>query len=414
MLDEKYQELLTAYVDGELSARQRRAVHKLLRRSAEARTLLRMLQEDSHTLLELPPPPPAPDFSESVMLRISQHDILLPPRRPIRPKQGITLWTGMAAAAAVLLAVAATSYLLVSALADGHRGGNTAQRKKHDNDGKQPEDQTPKHQDGGIVKKDPIKEQPKKPQPKDPPSEVVKRPDKKPDPQNPDPPEKKPDPPQPGTVLTAPSMEVFQPGSAEVALPTPFKLRDLGQEKPHKLLIDELGRYDAHYAEIICREPTHAFPRLQSVLSAGGFEVIVDRTAQERLKQLQFKTNYCVYLEDITPEELARLLGLLGQEDPKADRKKPAFGQYASTDANLVVIPMGADHRRKVATLLGGELKKPSADQPASKAERLAVALPYIPNASRPVTPELKRFLDGRKPARKGTLQVLLVLRGKP
>src|SRR5205823_6721130 len=136
MLDEKYQQLLTAYVDRELSARQRRAVHKLLRRSAEARALLRKLQEDSHSLLELPPPPPAPDFTDSVMLSISQHDILLPPRRVLRPKQGISLWTGLAAAAAVLLAVGATSYLLVSALADASQGGNTAHRKKIDNDNK--------------------------------------------------------------------------------------------------------------------------------------------------------------------------------------------------------------------------------------------------------------------------------------
>jgi hypothetical protein len=415
MLDEKYQELLTAYVDGELSARQRRAVQKLLRRSAEARNLLRKLQEDSHSLLELPPPPPAPDFADSVMLSISQHDILLPPRRPIRPKQGISLWAGLAAAAAVLLAIGATSYLLVSALSDDHRSGNTAHRKKNDGDNKVPEEKPAPRDEGGIANKKPeIPEQPKKQQPQDPPSDVVKNPDRKPDPQKPDSPEKKPDPLQPDIILGAPSMEIFQPGSAEVALPSLFKMRDFGQETTHKKFLDELGRYEAFYLDVLCREPTYAFPRLQSVLQAGGFELIVDHMAQERLKQPQFKTNYCVYLEDVTPAELARLLEQLGQEDPKADKKKPAFGQYASSDPNLVVIPMGAEHRRRVTNLLGGDLKKPGADQPSGKAERLAIALPYIPNGTRPATPEIKRFLDGRKPARKGTLQVLLVLRGKP
>src|SRR5438105_4517825 len=152
MLAEKYQELLTAYVDGELSARQRRAVYKLLRRSAEARALLRQLQEDSHSLIELPPPPPAPDFAGSVML------------------------------------------------------SNTPEKSP-------------------------------KPQPKDPPSDLVKAPEKKPDPQKPDLPEKKPDPQEPGAIVTAPtSMEVFQPGSAEVALPTLLRLRDLGQEMTQKKL----------------------------------------------------------------------------------------------------------------------------------------------------------------------------------
>ncbi len=44
MLLDRYRELLTAYVDGELTARQRRHVARLLRRSPEARQLLQQLQ----------------------------------------------------------------------------------------------------------------------------------------------------------------------------------------------------------------------------------------------------------------------------------------------------------------------------------------------------------------------------------
>ena len=54
MLPERFRELLTAYVDGELSARQRRHVLRLLRRSVEARRLLHFLQSDSHNLIHLP------------------------------------------------------------------------------------------------------------------------------------------------------------------------------------------------------------------------------------------------------------------------------------------------------------------------------------------------------------------------
>ena len=43
MLPEQDRELLTSYVDGELSTRQRKTVLRLLRRSAEARELLRQL-----------------------------------------------------------------------------------------------------------------------------------------------------------------------------------------------------------------------------------------------------------------------------------------------------------------------------------------------------------------------------------
>src|SRR2546430_2493824 len=76
MLPERGRELLTAYVDGELSARQRRHVLRLLRHSAEARRLLQRLQGDAApaphpptdgVAEQTPPdaaPPTAPDKDE--------------------------------------------------------------------------------------------------------------------------------------------------------------------------------------------------------------------------------------------------------------------------------------------------------------------------------------------------------------
>src|SRR5688572_12997640 len=100
MLADKYQQLLTAYVDGEISSRQRRMVQKLLRKSPEARKMLRLLQADSNALISLPAPPPAPDLSASVILRIAQQKIH-PSRRSIRP-QTISIRTAFAAAASVM------------------------------------------------------------------------------------------------------------------------------------------------------------------------------------------------------------------------------------------------------------------------------------------------------------------------
>src|SRR5215831_7986877 len=54
MLSDQFRQLLTAYVDGELSSRQRKAVQRLLRRSPEARSLLLKLQEDARRLRALP------------------------------------------------------------------------------------------------------------------------------------------------------------------------------------------------------------------------------------------------------------------------------------------------------------------------------------------------------------------------
>src|SRR5258708_5038577 len=110
MLDEKDRELLTAYVDGELSARQRRAATRLLRKSTDARTLLRKLQADSDALIRLSMPPAAPDVSDPVIQLIVERG-LQPGHRKPQSVAAIPLWKGLLAAAAVLLAVSAASFL---------------------------------------------------------------------------------------------------------------------------------------------------------------------------------------------------------------------------------------------------------------------------------------------------------------
>src|SRR5262245_39109897 len=64
-------ELLTAFVDGELSSRERKAVVKLLHRSSAARALLAQLQENAHALRQLPRQA-APDVSAAVVQSILQ------------------------------------------------------------------------------------------------------------------------------------------------------------------------------------------------------------------------------------------------------------------------------------------------------------------------------------------------------
>src|SRR5260370_12771467 len=66
MLTESCRELLTAYVDGELTPRQHKAVLRLLQQSAEARDLLRQMQRDSEALRQLPTPRLEHDLSAPV------------------------------------------------------------------------------------------------------------------------------------------------------------------------------------------------------------------------------------------------------------------------------------------------------------------------------------------------------------
>lgn len=429
MLAVQYLELLTAYVDGELSARRQRLVVKLLKRSPEARALLQKLQSDSHDLLQLPPPPRRPvDVSAGVMQAIQQRG--LRPGRKRRPVAGtVSLWRGVAAAAAVLLFSAGSTYLFFKEMGDQSRPATVARRQAPDAPLQANRDKpTPAPVEDGVAKKPPEERQPIEEPRRTPNETVVKEAPKVPDPEKPVLPEK----PDPVIVSGAPSMDVLNPHEAEVALPTLLRLRDLNQEKPYQTLVKELGRHDGFYIELLCKEPTHALPRVQAGLQAGGVELLVDGAAQQRLKQPQLKTNYVVYLDNVTPEELAKLLQPLGQEDAKADKKKPAYGQFLSTDANLVVCPMGLEHRRKIVGYLGADprqaratgplgvdLTRPIAEQTADQltgdrktAERSALALVHgaLPRSQ---SAEVKRYLDGHKQPRKGTLQVLLVLRAR-
>src|SRR3954471_19702674 len=106
MLSLQELELLTAHVDGELTARQQRQVQHLLAQSGEARDLLARLETDSQRLRALPRLRVPEDLCGSVLAVIGREgkkpvSLRRPAQRPVvlRP------WVGFAAAAAVLFAV---------------------------------------------------------------------------------------------------------------------------------------------------------------------------------------------------------------------------------------------------------------------------------------------------------------------
>lgn len=119
MLPERERELLTAYIDGELSNRQRRTLTKLLRRSPEARKLLKEMQTDSDELRALAPAHLKQDLSDSVLMLIAQRHLqrpqpqtqpaVAPPAVPVTPGRS---WPYVLLAAAMLLAVVGGSFVL--------------------------------------------------------------------------------------------------------------------------------------------------------------------------------------------------------------------------------------------------------------------------------------------------------------
>jgi len=109
MLPDRSLLLLTAYVDGELSSRQHRQVDRLLRRSPEARKLLRRLQGDTRRLQALSRPALPRDLSGEILQTIAERGC--PARPKVQPRAGVPLWKGIASAAAILLVLGLVSYL---------------------------------------------------------------------------------------------------------------------------------------------------------------------------------------------------------------------------------------------------------------------------------------------------------------
>jgi len=108
MLPDRFLQLLTAFVDGEASARERKHVERLLRKSAQARTVLQLLQKDSHGVRDLTRRKLGPDFPSKVMRTIGRSEIR--PRGQLRHAPAPPSWIGMPLAASVLVLIGAASY----------------------------------------------------------------------------------------------------------------------------------------------------------------------------------------------------------------------------------------------------------------------------------------------------------------
>jgi hypothetical protein len=424
MITDMQTRLLTAYVDGELNPRHRQGVERLLKRSPEARELLEKLQDDAAQVRSLPRRYPEAGFDERVVRAAARPR--LPVRRPIRAAQRtIPAWVGLAAAAAIVLIVAGGSYIYFVSMPEKSNRSNIAHAGKDvlpPDDGSKRENGNPGS--GAHAKHEPVGpfRDPNDSRPNDTTDGTAKR-----EFVGPEKPEETPA----NSALTAPieTMELFQPKVADVRVSLILKMRELDAEK----LKAEVKKDKAYRLELPCGDTGKAFLRIESALKALGTTLVIDQIAQNRLKQAKAKTNYVFYADDLTPEELAALVQNLSAEDVKAEAKRKGDGLFEG----LVVNRMSDADHKELKELLGIDPRQPAkatpvdpkkplsettGDQvaqtvvggkPASKAmDRLAVAMAYNPERPRPNSAEIKRFLEGRKSPRTGTLQVLLVVRG--
>src|SRR5437868_7793349 len=97
MLSQEQIELLTAYVDGELSPRQRQAALRLMNESTDARGLFIQLQENAHQIRQLPRHALDEAFTAEILAAVATR-----PMEPAQPHQPVAVslrWLPYAAAA---------------------------------------------------------------------------------------------------------------------------------------------------------------------------------------------------------------------------------------------------------------------------------------------------------------------------
>jgi hypothetical protein len=356
MLSERTKELLTAFVDGALTRRERKAVLRLLHGSSEARAFLRVLHENVHRLKQLPARSLPADFPSQVLRAIKDQNLRPTPvyPRPPRARRGMPRWAGVAVAASVMFLVAAGLIALLS-----HRDPSSAGLAKQE---------FPKNQSEAPVA------------------------------------ENKPN----ATPLQLPVVEkpIFDSGSR-------LALADLNQKSFE--LARELKNKPGVHLNLTAKNDGKSLSRVEAAFQNSGIKLVIDPDAQVRIHKGE---PVLVYAENVRPEELQSILRQLGKED--AQFPAVEVESFTSQDQNQLMTALGVSKKeydtppelfRQTMTQApapGNKNSPPREVKPAKpiEPERLAVAL--TPNASK--SNEVKRFVTYRQSPQQGALRVLLVL----
>jgi hypothetical protein len=446
MLPDRLCQLLTAFIDGEVSARQRKAVQCLLDQSPEARTFLQQLQDDARRLRSLPRQQLEPVFSSVVLQAIGDRRLHHGRHRTIElTRPALPAWVGLAIAASILLMIGVGSYLYFEAAQEWYNQQIAAKKESGANSALE------HAQPGGSATSAATpSDQPGTPnaQPEEPSAPSVAQSA----PKTPSSPDDRPDPAkQPGasSQFGVPTPKVK--GLEEVAPPTvalSLAVRELDRTDHQQRLRKELQPNQSYRLELTCLDKGKALDRLQGALKGCGIRVLIDQDTAVRLKNRRLRTEYALYTEGLTVEELAKILELLGRADRQAESKKRGDGQFDQ----VLILSLTADDRKELSALLGVDPLQPAPAKPktplgvdirqpissgtvaqvsqslagqgtprpeagkpvpAKTGERLGVLVSYAPVRTKPAaSKEIKHFLDSRKERQPGTVQLLLVLRG--
>lgn len=326
MIPADQKELLTAAVDGELSATEARAFRRLLDASPEARALYAKLSADRARVRALPQAAPPADLKAKILARIATatpRPVVVPsaPAVPAKPlveprsaRQRTPAWVPVAAAACLLLGVTAVSFAYFNHQSQVERAN------------------------AKIPWSDALPVVAEMPQAV--PSPAAVAPVVRPDPDSIARSEVSPVPPLPHPRPVAPAPVAIAPSPREVAPPDflvgpvlpplpPFEVinvripflravAELDRDDTRQELTDELKsiRETPYRFDLFVRDTARGVEVFQNAAKAAGLTVLADATTLGRLKNKQV-TSVVVYTESYTAAELSSLFAKLCAEDMK-------------------------------------------------------------------------------------------------
>jgi hypothetical protein len=445
MLSERLTKLLTAYVDGELDARRREAVLSQAQKSPEAREFLRQLQEDANRLRQLPILRPTQDLAQKIAQRLAEPVVL--PLRVTVPKvvSPFPRGYGLATAAAVLLAMGVGAWYYLTAVRDVNRPTAAEQdgnrfAVKTDGPAESPKSaaaKQPEQPEIGAVAEKKAKSAPA-------PWDLVRPADDRLAKSS----ELPPSPRRDEGPLASPDRKEdhFTPIPYRVAVFMPT--RELTQRNRQEELTDKLRRAGAQHLDLYCQQTTTALDRLQGAFRDQGIQSVMTPDA-ENAHKLGLKTDYLLYGENVTPDDVVAVLRRIAIDERKAetgrrgakqpgqfqnvlvdgispddyrllkrvldvDLSKPDGGQRNTQSGIDPLKPLAARTADEVVRSLKGHgTPRPEPGKSMSKApERLLVVSTCNPIHPDPKVPQVQRFRNSLKERLPGSMQVLVVLRG--
>ncbi|HZZ82557.1 MAG TPA: hypothetical protein VFE62_28925 [Gemmataceae bacterium] len=365
MLSDEVLELLTGYVDGELTARERAVLMRLLERSSEARGLLRQLMEDSHRLKQLSAQPSEPGLPGDFLQQIAQQQLL----QASRQKATAERWW------LPLLAISSVASLLIGAcsLLYWYNAGRNGEIKT-----------------GNVKKSVPLAAKNQTPDKKQIPAQVQPAP--------PTPNEEKSKKP-----LPAPSPA---PPPADPVIQVAFgDLVENGRASAQ--LVDSIKRRKDLLIDIRVSNNPLAVERLRAAFHTAKINLLADPGARAALREKdnrkQAMLNYLVYADNLEAGEMVKILQEISRPDTSG-----AVSSVPSPYVNALIETIS--ETQKLAAVLGVEAERLKSSEAASvkSTSDWREAMVLAPTPGKEASREVRDFVERRPGMQANTMRVVI------